>query len=40
LSPESSTEVALARDLQFRDTRFLAGTVVEHRYLFDGYRGS
>lgn len=37
---ESSTEVTLARDLQFRDTRFLAGTVVEHRYLFDGYRGS
>lgn len=37
---ESSTEVTLARDLQFRDTRFLAGTVVGHRYLFDGYRGS
>jgi hypothetical protein len=37
---ESSTEVTLARDLQFRDTRFLAGTVVDHRYLFDGYRGS
>ncbi len=37
---ESSTQVTLARDLQFRDTRFLAGTVVEHRYLFDGYRAS
>jgi len=37
---ESSTKVTLAADLQFRDTRFLAGTVVEHRYLFDGYRGS
>jgi hypothetical protein len=37
---ESTTEVTLAHDLQFRDTRFLAGTVVEHRYLFDGYRGS
>ncbi len=34
------TEVALARDLQFRDTRFVAGTVVEHRYQFDGLRGS
>jgi len=37
---EATTQVALGRDLQFRDTRFLAGTVVEHRYLFDGYRGS
>lgn len=37
---EASTEVALPRDLQFRDTLFLAGTVVQHRYLFDGYRGS
>lgn len=37
---EASTRVTLARDLQFRDTQFLAGTVVDHRYLFDGYRGS
>ncbi len=37
---ESSTKVTLARDLQFRDTLFVAGTVVEHRYLFDGYRAS
>lgn len=31
---------ARAHDLQFRDTLFVAGTVVQHRYLFDGYRGS
>ena len=35
-----ATEVELARDLQFRDEAFLAGTLVEHRYLFDGYRAS
>ena len=37
---ESTTQVALGRDLQFRDTRFVSGTPIEHRYLFDGYRGS
>lgn len=35
-----TTTVTLADDLQFRDTRFPAGTVVAHRYLFDGYRSS
>jgi len=34
------TQVALAADLTFRDTTFAAGTVVDHRYRFDGYRGS
>jgi hypothetical protein len=37
---ELRTQVALDRDLQFRDTRFVDGTVVDHRYLFDGYRAS
>lgn len=37
---EASTKVTLGRDLQFRDTLFTAGTPVEHRYLFDGFRGS
>ncbi len=37
---ETVTEVTLSRGLQFRDTMFAAGTVVQHRYLFDGYRGS
>lgn len=37
---EATTTVTLDRDLQFRDTRFAAGTVVAHRYLFDGYRAS
>lgn len=32
------TRVRLARDLQFRDARFAAGTVVDHRYVFDGFR--
>lgn len=35
-----TTEVTLERDLQFRDQLFAAGSVVEHRYLFDGYRAS
>ncbi|MET0404952.1 MAG: hypothetical protein ABW123_21225 [Cystobacter sp.] len=35
-----TTRTALARDLTFRDTVFPAGTVVDHRYLFDGYRAS
>lgn len=37
---ELRTQVTLQRDLQFRDERFPAGTVVDHRYLFDGYRAS
>jgi hypothetical protein len=37
---ELRTQVALDRDLQFRDVRFPAATVVDHRYLFDGYRAS
>jgi hypothetical protein len=37
---EVITETRLAEPLQFRDERFDAGTVVRHRYLFDGYRGS
>lgn len=32
------TRVTLADDLQFRDERFTAGTVVDHRYVFDGFR--
>lgn len=35
-----TTEVRLEQDLQFRDELFEANTVVRHRYLFDGYRGS
>lgn len=35
-----TTEVELREDLQFRDELFPAGTVVRHRYLFDGYRAS
>jgi hypothetical protein len=34
------TRVTLEEDLQFRDTLFPAGTPVDHRYLFDGYRAS
>jgi len=34
------TRVTLAEDLRFRSTRFPAGTVVDHRYVFDGFRGS
>lgn len=37
---EVTTEVTLDRPLQFRDTNFAAGSVVSHRYLFDGYRAS
>lgn len=37
---ELRTQIKLERDLQFRDTLFAAGTVVDHRYLFDGYRAS
>lgn len=35
-----TTTVTLDDDLQFRDQLFAADSVVEHRYLFDGYRGS
>ncbi|MCA9679371.1 MAG: hypothetical protein H6708_26405 [Kofleriaceae bacterium] len=35
-----TTRVTLADDLRFRDTRFAAGTVVDHRYRFDGFRAS
>lgn len=35
-----TTEVRLAQELQFRDELFASSTVVRHRYLFDGYRGS
>ena len=37
---ELRTQVTLARDLQFNEELFAAGTVVDHRYLFDGYRAS
>lgn len=37
---EVTTEIELAKDLQFRDELFAAGSVVQHRYLFDGYRAS
>ncbi|MEP6861220.1 MAG: hypothetical protein ABJE66_11390 [Deltaproteobacteria bacterium] len=37
---ELQTQVALSNDLQFRDELFVAGTVVDHRYLFEGYRAS
>jgi hypothetical protein len=35
---ELKTRVALPEDLQFRDEMFSAGTVVDHRYVFDGFR--
>ncbi len=35
-----TTRATLSRDIQFRDTLFAAGTAVDHRYLFDGYRAS
>jgi hypothetical protein len=37
---ELRTRVSLSRELRFRDTLFPAGTVVDHRYLFDGTRAS
>lgn len=37
---ELRTQAALPRDVQFRGELFPAGTVVDHRYLFEGYRGS
>jgi hypothetical protein len=37
---ELRTQATLRRDLQFRDELFATGTVVDHRYLFDGYRAS
>lgn len=33
-----TTRVTLPRDLVFQTTTFSQGTVVDHRYLFDGYR--
>ncbi|WNG37620.1 hypothetical protein F0U60_30910 [Archangium minus] len=35
-----TTRATLSRDIDFRGTVFPAGTVVDSRYLFDGYRGS
>lgn len=32
------TRVTLAQDLRFRDETFAANTVVDHRYVFDGFR--
>lgn len=37
---ELLTRVTLDAPLVFNDTRFEAGTVVDHRYLFDGLRAS
>jgi hypothetical protein len=34
------TRVTLGRDIVFNQTLFSAGEVVDHRYLFDGYRSS
>lgn len=34
------TQLTVTRDFTFRDTRFPAGAVLDHRYRFDGYRGS
>ena len=36
----ATTRVRLADALTFNDTTFAAGTVVDHGYLFDGYRAS
>lgn len=33
-----TTRVTLLKDIVFRDANFAAGSVVDHRYLFDGYR--
>lgn len=37
---ELATQVRLTDALTFRDTTFAAGTVVDHRYRFNGYRAS
>jgi hypothetical protein len=37
---EVTTRQALDRELRFRGVTFGAGEVVDHRYLFDGYRAS
>jgi hypothetical protein len=37
---ELRTRVTLQQELRFRDTVFSPGTVVDHRYLFDGLRFS
>ncbi len=34
------TRATLDAELRFRDTTFAAGTVIDHRYRFDGYRAS
>jgi hypothetical protein len=33
-----TTRATMTRDLTFRDTTFASGSVLDHRYLFDGYR--
>jgi hypothetical protein len=35
-----TTRATLEDDLTFRDVTFAAGTAIQHRYLFDGYRAS
>lgn len=35
-----TTNVLLDKDIQFKDTLFASGTLVEHRYLFEGLRAS
>lgn len=35
-----TTRMRLERPIVFRDEAFATGTVVDHRYLFDGYRAS
>lgn len=35
-----TTRATLTRDIDFKGTLFRAGEVVDHRYLFDGYRAS
>jgi hypothetical protein len=35
-----TTRLKLDEPLRFRDSEFAAGTVLDHRYLFDGLRGS
>jgi hypothetical protein len=37
---EVTTRVTLDEELRFRDTTFPGASVVDHRYLFDGFRAS
>jgi hypothetical protein len=37
---ELATRFAIEDDFRFRDTTFDAGSVLDHRYQFEGYRGS